>query len=36
MNENRTLDEGLSYVVWEGQRFTLRDSVEAEGHRDEH
>ncbi len=33
MNENRTPDEGLSFVVWNGQRFTLREAVEAEGPR---
>lgn len=33
MNENRTPDEGLSYIVSEGQRFTLKDAVEAEGPR---
>jgi hypothetical protein len=33
MNENRTPDEGLSYVVSEGQRFTLKEAVEAEGER---
>jgi hypothetical protein len=33
MNDNRTPDEGLSYVVCEGQRFTLKDAVEAEGPR---
>src|SRR6201989_2443174 len=26
-NDNRTLDEGLSYVVHNGQRFTLADAV---------
>ncbi|MBV9480181.1 MAG: hypothetical protein JO249_05440 [Acidobacteria bacterium] len=30
MNENRTPDEGLSYVVADGERFTLRDAVESE------
>jgi len=30
-NENRTPDEGLSYVVDGGNRFTLRDAVEARG-----
>src|SRR6202047_5517955 len=25
-NENRTPDEGLSYIAFEGQRFTLRDA----------
>lgn len=33
MNENRTPDEGLSYVVHEGERFTLKDAVDAEGPR---
>lgn len=33
MNENRTSDEGLSYVVHEGERFTLKDAVDAEGPR---
>jgi hypothetical protein len=33
MNDNRTPDEGLSYVVSEGQRFTLKEAVEAEGRR---
>src|SRR5437868_12366537 len=33
-NENRTPDEGLSYVVVNGQRaFTLRDAVGLEGPR---
>jgi hypothetical protein len=33
-NENREPDEGLSYVVHDGQRgFTLKDAVEAEGQR---
>lgn len=31
MNENRTPDEGLSFVVSEGKRFTLKEAVEAEG-----
>ena len=31
MNENRTPDEGLSFVVSEGERFTLKESVAAEG-----
>jgi hypothetical protein len=30
-NENRTPDEGLSYVVLDGQRFTLKDAVATEG-----
>jgi hypothetical protein len=33
MNDNRTPDEGLSYVVSEGERFTLQEAVEAEGQR---
>src|ERR1700757_4169595 len=33
INENRTPDEGLSFVVSEGERFTLKDAVEAEGPR---
>ena len=33
MNENRVPDEGLSYVVSEGQRFTLKEAIEAEGER---
>ena len=33
MNDNRTPDEGLSYVVSEGERFTLKEAVEAEGPR---
>jgi hypothetical protein len=33
MNANRATDEGLSYVVSEGLKFTLRDAVEAEGPR---
>ncbi|HWB09865.1 MAG TPA: hypothetical protein VG826_11590 [Pirellulales bacterium] len=32
-NENRTPDEGLSYVAFEGQRFTLRDAVAESGAR---
>jgi hypothetical protein len=31
MNENRTPDEGLSFVIFGSQRFTLKDAVEAEG-----
>jgi hypothetical protein len=31
MNENRTPDEGLSYVLLDGQRFTLKDAIAAEG-----
>jgi hypothetical protein len=31
MNENRTPDEGLSYVVSEGERFTLQEAIEAGG-----
>src|SRR3954463_8030598 len=30
-NENRTPDEGLSYVVFEGQRCTLKDAVDELG-----
>ena len=26
-NDNRTIDEGLSYVVHDGKRFTLRDAI---------
>jgi hypothetical protein len=33
MNDNRTPDEGLSYVVNNGERFTLKEAVEAEGPR---
>ncbi len=33
MNENRTPDEGLSYVVANGHRLTLKEAVEAEGPR---
>ena len=33
MNDNRTADEGLSYVVSEDRRFTLKEAVEAEGER---
>jgi hypothetical protein len=33
MNDNRTPDEGLSYVVFESERFTLKEAVEAEGPR---
>ncbi|HVX11799.1 MAG TPA: hypothetical protein VHC22_11510 [Pirellulales bacterium] len=32
-NDNRTPDEGLSYVAFEGQRFTLRDAVAEAGGR---
>lgn len=32
-NENREPDEGLSYVVHDGTRFTLRDAVATEGPR---
>jgi hypothetical protein len=32
-NENRVPDEGLSYVLFEGQRFTLRDAVSEAGAR---
>src|SRR5204863_379917 len=30
-NANRTVDEGLSYVLFEGQRFQLRDAVSEAG-----
>ena len=33
MNENRTADEGLSYVVSGKNRFTLKEAIEAEGPR---
>lgn len=33
MNEGRTPDEGLSFVVSNGDRFTLRDAVQSEGER---
>jgi len=33
MNDNRANDEGLSYCVFEGQRFLLRDAVEEAGPR---
>jgi hypothetical protein len=33
MNEGRTPDEGLSFIVSEGARFTLKDAVAAEGSR---
>ncbi len=33
MNENRTPDEGLSFVVSGGERFTLKEAVAAEGPR---
>src|SRR5208283_2444396 len=33
MNANRTPDEGLSYVVSDGQRFTLQEAIAAEGPR---
>lgn len=33
MNDNRTPDEGYSYVVHENERFTLKDAVDAEGPR---
>jgi len=32
-NENRTLDEGLSYILFDGQKFTLRDAVAEAGPR---
>lgn len=33
MNENRTPDEGLSFVDFEGERFTLKEAVEEAGER---
>lgn len=33
MNDNRTPDEGLSYVVRGSERFTLKEAVDAEGPR---
>src|ERR1044072_1506981 len=33
MNEGAPPDEGLSYVVHNGERFTLRDAVQAAGKR---
>ena len=33
MNENRTEDEGLSYIVSENKRFTLKDAIESDGPR---
>jgi hypothetical protein len=33
MNENRTPEEGLSFVESEGGRFTLKEAVESEGAR---
>jgi hypothetical protein len=33
MNENRTPNEGLSYVVSDKQRFTLKEAMEADGRR---
>jgi hypothetical protein len=33
MNENRTRDEGLSFVISGKERFTLKEAVEAEGER---
>jgi hypothetical protein len=33
MNDNRTPDEGMSYVVSEGHRFTLKEAIEAQGAR---
>lgn len=33
MNDGRTPDEGLSYVISEGERFTLKEAVEFEGPR---
>ena len=32
-NDNRTVDEGLSYVLHEGKRFQLRDAVSEAGDR---
>src|ERR1051326_721195 len=32
-NEGAPPDEGLSYVIHQGQRFTLRDAVAAQGNR---
>ena len=31
MNENRTADEGLSFIEFEGQRISLKQAIEAEG-----
>jgi hypothetical protein len=33
VNEGRVPDEGLSYAVWNGRRFTLKEAIEAEGPR---
>jgi hypothetical protein len=33
MNEHRTPDEGLSFVISDGERFTFKDAIEAEGPR---
>lgn len=33
MNDNRTADEGLSYIVFEGERCTLKDAVMEDGPR---
>src|SRR5512147_1435820 len=33
MNDNRADDEGLSYAIFEGQRFLLRDAVAEAGPR---
>ena len=33
MNENRAWDEGLSYVVADGNKFLLKDAIDAEGPR---
>jgi hypothetical protein len=33
MNENRTTDEGLSFVEFEGNRFTLKEAVDVAGPR---
>jgi hypothetical protein len=33
MNENRTPDEGFSFIVFGNERFKLKDAIEAEGER---
>jgi len=33
LNEGRTPDEGLSYIVFDGQRFLLKDAIEEAGSR---
>src|ERR1019366_3224988 len=33
MNENRTADEGLSFIEFEGRRISLKQAIEAEGPR---